>query len=457
VPLTYRKQKLTGWGQYLTSRAEVARPERRLEVSDALIRPSNIDGSVVARGSGLAYGDAALNKGGRVVAMGRLNRFLAFDSTTGQISCEAGVTLGEVLDVCIPKGWFLAVTPGTSRATVAGCLACDIHGKNHHVSGSFSEHVVSTNILTGNGNIVTCGPNLQEDLFWATAGGMGLTGIILDVTLQLRPVETAYVVAKNIVTRDLEETLQQIEALSSSYSVAWVDGVARGSRLGRGIIMLGEHARITDIPADQRTNLLNLRKRRARSLPFGLPIGMLGRPLALILNELIYRSAGKKTALSHVVDAYQYFYALDTIDNWYRLYGHRGFLEYQAVLPSPHALGAIRQMLEILHQTGCVSFFTSVKQLGASSRGHLSFPAPGYAFSFDVWAGDDNILSVLNRCDKITIDAGGRVYLAKDARLSAESFRSMYSRCDDWLAIARRYDPSGIFASDMSRRLGLSS
>ena len=195
----------------------------------------------------------------------------------------------------MPKGWFLAVTPGTSRATVGGCLACDVHGKNHHLLGSFSEHVVSINILTGNGDLVACGPNLHEDLFWATAGGMGLTGIILDMTLQFRPIETAYVIAQNIATHDLEETFRQIEATgNTSYSVAWLDGMARGSRLGRGILMLREHAKIIELPSNRRTNLLTTPYPRARSLPFDLPLSVLGQPLALTLNETIYRLAGKK-------------------------------------------------------------------------------------------------------------------------------------------------------------------
>ena len=365
MSLTYRNQRLSGWGRYPTSCAAVARPERRLEIADALYQLQDTASSVIARGGGLAYGDAALNVGGRIVAMGRLNRFLAFDSASGHISCEAGVTLGEILDVCIPEGWFLAVTPGTARATVGGCFACDVHGKNHHLVGSFAQHVVSANILTGKGEVMTCGPDLQDDLFWATAGGMGLTGIILDVTLRLQRIETAYVNAQNIVTRDLDETFRQINANGdATYSVAWLDGIGRGPRLGRGVVMLGEHAKLTDLPPERRTAPLATSGRRARSLPFGLPSGILVRPVALAFNEIIYRRYAAMGDAPALVELHQYFYPLDAIDNWNRLYGPRGFLEYQAVLPSTRAFDAIRQMLEMLDRAGKVSFFTSVKQLG---------------------------------------------------------------------------------------------
>jgi decaprenylphospho-beta-D-ribofuranose 2-oxidase len=455
--LSYRNQQLSGWGRYPASRAAIARPERRFEVAEAFRPIQNTATGVIARGSGLAYGDAALNAGGRIVSMVCLNRFFAFDRESGHISCEAGVTLREVLEVCVPQGWFLAVTPGTASATIGGCLACDVHGKNHHLVGSFSQHVVGATVLTANGEMVICGPDRQADLFWATAGGMGLTGIILDVTLRLQRIETAFVLAQNIVTRDLEETFRRIEDTgTATYSVAWLDGVVRGARLGRGVIMLGEHATLTDLPAESRAAPLAMSGRRARSLPFGLPSGVLGRPLALACNEMIYRRYAAGTGTKPMlVGANKYFYPLDALDNWNRLYGRRGFLEYQIVLPPARAFDTVRQMLEMLDRAGAASFFTSLKRLGENSAGHISFPMPGYAFSFTVPAGDECMMSLLDRCDEVTLAAGGRVYLAKDARLGAQIFAGMYPRHGDWLKIVRRYDAAGLFASDMSRRLGL--
>jgi FAD/FMN-containing dehydrogenase len=331
-----------------------------------------------------------------------------------------------------------------------------VHGKNHHLIGSFSRHVVGATILLGTGELVTCGPDRQNDLFWATAGGMGLTGIILDVTLRLQRVETAYILARNIVTRDLEQTFRQIEETAdATYSVAWLDGVGRGSRLGRGVVMLGEHATLSDLPAEHRAAPLATSERRPRSLPFGLPSGILGRPLALVFNEMIYRRYGASGAAPMLVKAHQYFYPFDAFDNWNRLFGPRGFLEYQVVLPLQRAFDGIKQMLGMLDRAGAVSFFTSVKRLGENSQGHLSFPTLGYAFSFDVPVGDKAILSLLDHCDEVTIAAGGRVYLAKDARLGASTFAGMYPRHSKWREIVRRYDPAGVLASDMSRRLEL--
>ena len=452
----FRSQRLSGWGRYPTSQAAVTRPERQHEVVDALRGQNGQAAPLIARGAGKAYGDAALNGDGCVVSMVRLNRFIEFDRERGYLTCEAGVTLREALEVCVPEGWCLTVTPGTATATVGGCLACDVHGKNHHVVGSFSRHVDNAKILTAAGEAVTCSPDRESDLFWATAGGMGLTGIILEVTLRLQRIETAFISTRSVVTRDLEETFRCIEQTgSSTYSVAWLDGVRRGRWLGRGIVMLGEHAKLSDLPVPTRAAPLALGDFRVRSLPFGLPSALLGRPLALTFNEMVYRRLG--ATKPSLVEMQRYFYPLDALDNWNRLYGSNGFLEYQVILPSAQALNSVRAMLELLHDAGQVSFFTSLKQLGANSGGHISFPMPGYAFSFDVPAGNKAAMTLLDRCDDITMAAGGRVYLAKDARLSSGVFASMYPRHREWLQIVRRFNAAGMFGSDMSRRLELAA
>lgn len=456
MALTYRKQSLSGWGRYAPSSAAVGRPERQHEVAEALRRNGNGTGTVIARGGGLAYGDAAANADGRVIAMNRLDRFIAFDAASGLITCEAGVTLGEILDVCVPQGWFLAVTPGTARATVGGSLACDVHGKNHHVVGSFSQHTESVVLLLASGEAVTCGPGVRSDLFWATCGGMGLTGIILEATLRLQRIETSSILARNIVTRDLEATFRTLEATAdATYSVAWLDGARRGARLGRGIVMLGEHALCSDLPAERRASPFGATAQRPRSLPFGLPAALLRPSTVFLLNEAIYRRYAAGGAEPTLVEAHRYFFPLDTFDNWNRLLGRRGFFEYQVVLPPARAFDAVKQMLEMLGQAGMASFFTSVKQLGENAPGHLSFPAPGYAFSFDLAAADKSVLPLLDRCDDVTIAAGGRVYLAKDARLGAARFAGMYPRLGEWRSVARQYDPAGAMASNMSRRLAL--
>jgi decaprenylphospho-beta-D-ribofuranose 2-oxidase len=460
LPLNYRSQKISGWGRYPVSRASIARPERRFEVVEALRQLKETpSGSVIARGSGLAYGDAALNAGGRVIAMSRLNRFLDFDAANGIVSCEAGVTLGEILDLCMPHGWFLAVTPGTARATAGGCLACDVHGKNHHRAGSFSQYVISATILLGNGELKTCTPNHESELFWATAGGMGLTGTVLDLTLRLQRIETAYIRARNIACRDLDATFRGLEETAdATYLAAWLDGVARGSRFGRGVLMLGEHATLDEFPAQQGASPVVARTRRPRSLPFSFPFPsvFINRPLTLAFNAAIFHRYAADTG-PHFIGAREYMYPLDAFDNWNRLFGARGFLEYQVVLPPQQAFDGIKRMLEMTHRAGVASFFTALKRLGGNAPAQLSFPMPGYAFSLSVPAGNQKALSLLDLCDEVTIELGGRVYLAKDARLRASSLAAMYPRLGEWRAIARRHDSAGVFASDMSRRLELAS
>lgn len=457
MPLHYQSRLLSGWGRYPASRAAVARPERYLEAAQALQESrGSSNHTLIARGGGLAYGDAALNSGGRVVSMSRLNRFLEFDAEHGLLTCEAGVSLGEILGVCMPHGWILAVIPGTARATVGGCLACDVHGKNHHRAGGFSRHVTAVKILLADGEVVTCGPDRKQDLFWATAGGMGLTGIILEATLRLERIETNYVWARHVVARDLEGTFRRLEdAASATYSVAWLDGVAGGPQTGRGVVIMGEHSTVAELPAARRAQPLAPGKQRTRSIPLEAPIALLGRPLARALNEAIYRRFRASGEAPVLVDAWRHFFPLDALRNWNRLFGPAGFVEYQVVLPQQSAFDGIRHMLELVQRVGAASFFTSVKQLGEGSPSYLSFPMPGYVFSFTVGAGDRRMVPLLRQCDELTTTFGGRIYLAKDARTEAGTFARMYARHDEWRNIVRRYDPTGVFGSDMSRRLSL--
>lgn len=460
MSLVHDEQDLSGWGRFPIARSVVARPKRRDDIAEALLRHAKNAGGVIGRGAGLSYGDASLNSSGRVIAIGGLNRVLAFDPSSGRIACESGVTLGQIFDLCVPQGWCVPVTPGTARVTVGGCFASDVHGKNHQLVGSFSQHVPDATILTATGDILACGPDQNADLFWATAGGMGLTGIILDLTLQLQRIETAFLVSRKIVTNSLEETFRQLESktnLEATYSTSWLEGVKRGSKLGRGVLMLGEHAKLADLPPERRTTPFAVTRQQPKSLRFDIPSMLLRRPLALAFNEYVYRHYAGTAAKASLAEAGDYFYLLDTYDNWNRLYGGDGFIEYQVVLPPERAFDAVTKMLGVMDKAGIVSFFTSIKRLGKSSPGHLSFPAPGYAFSVDIPTGRKGTLSALDRCDDITVAAGGRLYLAKDARLRAELIPIMYPRHREWLEIARRYDPDGIFASDMSRRLKLTA
>ena len=452
----FHEEKISGWGRFRPTRSDVAWPERRGEVTEIMSRMQPAPNGVIARGTGLSYGDPAVNTGGHVIAMGKYNRILNFDPATGHIRCEAGVTLSQIFDTAVQHGWFVYVTPGTSRLTVGGAFGCDIHGKNHPTAGSFAQHVLSATILTGTGDIVTCGPDKEPELFWATAGGIGLTGIILEMTIELQRIETAKMISHKVVTRDLEDTFAKIQEYSNAtYSIAWMDGVRRGAKRGRGFLMMAEHAKLSDLPPQDRADPLAAKRHPKKSLRFGIPSPLIRRPVALAFNEIVYRHYLRSAGKPQFAPLKDYFYFLDTYDNWTRLYGGGGFIEYQVLLPMERAYDAVKKMLDIYDKAGVLSFLTSMKRLGKSNRGYMSFPTPGLLFSVDIPAGRERTLAALDRCDEIVRDVGGRHYVAKDGRADGAFFRSMYPQYGKWLDIVRRYDPKGMFSSNMSRRLGL--
>jgi FAD/FMN-containing dehydrogenase len=445
---------LAGWGNYPASRSTIMRPERVAGVGD-IVRALPSGRSVIARGSGLAYGDAAVNTDGFVLSTGRLNKFLAFDPGLGIIRCQAGVPLGDILAVALPHGWFLAVTPGTSRATVGGCIACDVHGKNHHTAGSFGYHVRQITLLCADGEVLTCSPAERPELFWASVGGMGLTGIILDATLALRRVESSWVVGRNIVTHDLDDTFRVLaETQNATYSVAWIDATADAKDRGRGVVMLGEHAARGQVPSEASGDPLQFHPPRRARLPAGIP-GMLRRPLvARLLNNVIFLRYTRSNDAERVVPASSFFYPLDVLENWNRLYGRPGFIEYQVIIPEDQAAPLIRGMLDTLAAARQPSFFTSMKRMGAKNKAPLSFPEQGIAFSFDVPVRE-GLFGLLDSFDDKIAEAGGRVYLAKDARCRSEVMDAFYPRRREWRDFVVERDPAGKLSSDLARRLRL--
>lgn len=445
---------LAGWGNYPLARSTIMRPERVASAANALAGlPSNR--TIIARGSGLAYGDAAINKGGFVLATSRMNKFLAFDPDSGLIRCQAGVSLGDILTVTLPRGWFLSVTPGTSRASVGGCIACDVHGKNHHKAGSFGNHVRQITLLTADGEVMACSPVERSELFWASIGGMGLTGIILDATLALRPVESSWVLARSIVTRDLDDTLRVLfDTQDATYSVAWLDATTNAKDRGRGVVMLGEHALRGEVPSDASTDPLGFRPPRRARIPARMPGVLRGLSTARVLNNAIYGRYSWLHAGVQAISTAAFFYPLDAIENWNQLYGRRGFVEYQAVIPEASAALLIRSMMDALATARQPSFFSSMKRLGAANQAPLSFPAQGIGFSFDVPISD-RLFGLLDSFDDKVADVGGRVYLAKDARCRPEVMDAFYPRRREWENLVTRHDPSGKLSSDMARRLRL--
>lgn len=443
------QKPVSGWGRYPVQTCELIRPERYAELSPSTNR-------VIVRGQGRSYGDASLNEGGRVILTERINRILEFDTATGRLRAEAGVTLQDVLEVAVPTGWFPAVTPGTKYVSLGGCVAADVHGKNHHWSGTFSAQVHEIEMILADGTGARCSADQNPQLFWATVGGMGLTGIIGEVTLQLIPIESARVLVQHRAAQDLESCFRLLDGteFDDVYTVAWIDCLARGRSLGRGIVMRGHHAAASELSVRDRKQPFARVPRRARRVPLDLPSWALNPLSVRAFNHLYFWSQGTKRA-PFLADYDSYFYPLDAITDWNRLYGKRGFVQYQCVLPTEGALDGMRKLLELLVASGRASFLAVLKRFGAAGKGLLSFPVAGYTLTLDLPVHDVGLFELMDRLDELVVSAGGRIYLAKDCRLAAGTFRSMYPRFGEWLAVKRMVDPSGRFSSSLSRRLGI--
>lgn len=439
------RRRLSGWGRYPTAECLLARPER---LRDAV--PG--DDPCIPRGRGRAYGDAALNAGHTVLLTERLNRFLAFDDRRGLLTVEAGASVGEVLAVTVPRGWFLPVTPGTRHASVGGCVAADVHGKNHHHTGAFSSSVQEVALVTADGRTVRCGPEAEPDLFWATVGGMGLTGILTEVTLRLMPVGSAHLRVTHHPAPNLDAVLDLLEGDpgAAPYSVAWIDCLARGSAHGRGIVMAGRHAEPDEVPG---SDPFRVPRRAVYRMPVDLPSGVLGRRTVGLFNALYHRRNVRSEPFT--VDYLRYFYPLDGLDDWNRLYGRPGFIQYQFVVPEEGGRKALKRALVTLDAAGVPAFLAVLKKLGPEGSGLLSFPMPGYTLALDLPLAAPETLACAARLDALVAELGGRVYLAKDACLGPGSLAAMYPRLPAWRAVKDKVDPEGRFRSDLAARLGL--
>jgi decaprenylphospho-beta-D-ribofuranose 2-oxidase len=439
-------QRLAGWGRFTTSLTETFRPERVLDVASL----ATTSGPLLARGLGRAYGDAALNAQGRTVLFERLNRLLAFDAQTGVLECEAGVSLEQLLRVFGPRGFLPPVCPGTQFVTVGGAIACDVHGKNHHQHGSLGHHVLELRLVNAAGETVRCSREENADLFRATIGGMGLTGLILDAKLRLRRVESRYVAVDYDRAPNLDAALRMFEDSDDryAYSVAWIDCLAGGRALGRSVLMRGNTLPAADAPRPRRERGSRLR------VPFDLP-GMVLNPLSIRAFNTVFYHRHRPMARGVATADTEFFFPLDSVREWNRIYGRRGFLQYQFVLPTA---GGREGLIRILERArgAAGSFLAVLKRFGeAAPEGPLSFPREGYTLALDFPARRPGVLAMLDALDEIVIEHAGRVYLAKDARLRPDAMRAMYPALPEWLDIKRRVDPENRFASDLSRRLGL--
>ncbi|MGW7405107.1 FAD-binding protein [Streptomyces sp. NPDC054833] len=444
---------VTGWGRTAPTAARLIRP-RSYEEAVAAVRNCGARGSI-ARGLGRAYGDAAQNAGGSVIDMTGLDRIHAIDADGGTVLCDAGVSLHRLMEVLLPLGWFVPVTPGTRQVTVGGAIGADIHGKNHHVSGSFCRHVLSFELLTADGEIHAVGRGTP--LFDATAGGMGLTGVILTATMRLLPVETSYLSVDTERATDLDDLMARLTATDHRYrySVAWIDLLARGAATGRAVLTRGDHAPRQALRKGTRAwrRPLSFRPRQLPAAPALVPDGLLGRTSVGLFNELWYRRAPRARS-GELQRISAFFHPLDGVPHWNRIYGRGGFVQYQFVVGYGQE-EALRRIVRRISERRCPSFLAVLKRFGDADPGWLSFPVPGWTLALDIPAALPGLGAFLDELDEEVAAAGGRVYLAKDSRLRPDVLAAMYPRLADFRALRTELDPSGLFVSDLARRLGL--
>jgi decaprenylphospho-beta-D-ribofuranose 2-oxidase len=454
VPTT----RVTGWGRTAPTSARLLRPASYEEAAAAV---RECDGrGVVARGLGRAYGDAAQNAGGAVLDMTGLDRIHEIDAVNGLVVCDAGVSLHRLMQVLLPLGWFVPVTPGTRYVTVGGAIAADIHGKNHHVSGSFSRHVRAVELLTGDGETRLVTPQDEPELFWATAGGMGMTGVILAATVQLLPVQTSLMSVDTERAGDLDDLMARLEATDHRYrySVAWIDLLARGASTGRAVLTRGDHAPLDALPARgrgaaARRDPLAFRPLRLPAAPRYVPEGLLGRTGVGLFNELWFRKAPRERR-GQLQKLTAFFHPLDGVPEWNRIYGRSGFVQYQFAVGHGQE-ETLRRIVARLSEHRCPSFLAVLKRFGDGDPGWLSFPVPGWTLALDIPAALPGLGQLLDALDEDVAAAGGRVYLAKDSRLRPDMLARMYPRLDDFRELRARYDPRGALTSDLARRLAL--
>jgi len=381
-----------------------------------------------------------------------MDRVLSLDLSRGIVRAEAGASFDSLLRQCVPRGWFVPVTPGTRHVTLGGAVAADVHGKNHHRDGSFGSHVLAFT-LVGAGGPRPLAPTVEPDLYWATIGGMGLTGVIADVTVQMRAISTSRLVVTTERVPDLESCMARLSELDADheYSVAWVDGLCTGRRLGRAVITAGDHAEPGDLPDGRRVGALDYEPRARLVVPFTPPRGLVGPATLRAFNEAWYRRAPRRR-VDEVQTIAQFFHPLDALRDWSRLYGRCGFTQYQLVVPFSGA-DVVRRAIELLHGAGVPPALCVLKSFGRASAAPMSFPIPGWTLAVDLALGSAAVAGALDEIDSAVAAAGGRVYLAKDGRLRPELLPVMYPRLAAWDAVRERHDPDHVFVSDLWRRV----
>lgn len=398
---------------------------------------------IIPYGNGRSYGDSALNT--NIIHTIKHKYFLSFDKNSGILHCESGVLLSEILDVFVPRGWFLSATPGTKLITVGGAIAADVHGKNHHVVGSFSDVVVSLRLVMPDGRSIECSHTENRELFRATCGGMGLTGVITDARIRLQPIRSAFIDQVSVKTKNLRETFEAFEAYKNfTYSVAWIDCLAAGENLGRGILTVGEHATDGNLVYNSGAKL---------AVPIDLPSMTLNKFSVKAFNMLYYAKA-KSGVSRQKVSIDNFFYPLDAIGHWNRIYGTNGFLQYQFVLPKEESYTGLQKILGKINSAGKGSFLVVLKLFGKGNDNYLSFPMEGYTLALD-FKIEPELFPLLDTLDEIVLTHGGRFYLAKDSRITKEVFEQGYPHIETFRTLRKEYKLHETLQSLQSKRIGI--
>jgi len=405
---------LSGWGRYPVIHADIDDVETVSRIAGLVTRP----GHAIAHGNGRSYGDSALQS--HIIRTIRLNKILGFEPDSGVVTCESGILLSELIDVFLPRGYFLTITPGTRWITVGGAIASDVHGKNHHVSGCFSQCVIHMDVMLADGSIIRCSQDTNRDLFLATCGGMGLTGVILQAAIRLRRVNSSRMIQRIIPCHDLDTVFAGFEdERQASYSVAWIDCLAGGASLGTST-----------------------------------PPGFFLNQTSVKLFNRFYYSRQKANSGESIVSLYPFFYPLDSIANWNRMYGRSGFTQYQCVIPKSNGPAAMQSILTRIAASGMASFLAVLKLFGPQNDNYLSFPLEGYTLALD-FKIQKPVFALLDELDKMVLEHGGRLYLAKDVRMAASMFAAGYPGLPAFRRLRDDHGLSSRFCSRQSIRLGI--
>ena len=428
------------WGNY-----PKAKPNKifNFDSHNSLTKIIGTNNNLIAQGNRRSYGDSALSK--NIIQVKSRNYFLNFDGINGLLHIQTGVLLAEILDIFVPKGWFLAITPGTKLITIGGAIASDVHGKNHHLVGCFSECVAEFSLMLPSCEIIKCSKEKNSELFYATCGGMGLTGVILDAKIALQKITSTTVKQRTIKTKNLQETFSVFEQYQDEpYSVAWIDCLAKGKNIGRCLLTAG---RFSD------DNKINYKNSKKINIPFYLPAFVLNKFSMKVFNLLYYHKTSRKIS-SQQVDIDSFFYPLDNIGNWNKIYGKNGFLQYQFVLPKKNSYEGLKDILQQISHSGKGSFLAVLKLFGKANDNYLSFPLEGYTLALD-FKITKGLFTLLDKLDNIVIKHSGRIYLAKDARVSREVFAQGYANIDKFRSLRQKYKMDKKFSSLQSKRIRL--